>query len=78
MSKGLLEARTRAEWFMEGPSNLRHDGGHAKEIHTNGSNIYTARNNLVFMNRIRIYPWNKYVMSSYCVHSPVLGVRVPR
>lgn len=68
----MLEARGRTEWFMEGPSNLRHNRGHAKEIHTNGSNIQTARNNLVLMNGIRMHSFNKYLMSSYSVHGPAL------
>lgn len=62
---------------MEGPSNLRHNRGHAKEIHTNGSNIYTAKNNLVFKNRISIYSFTKHLMSSYCVHSPAWGAGKP-
>ena len=62
---------------MAGPSHLKHNRGHAREIQTNGSNISTARCNLVSMSRIRIYSLNKYLMSSYCVHSPMLAVGKP-
>lgn len=63
---------------MEGPSDLRHNRGHAKEIHTNDSNIQTARNNLVSTNSITSHSFNKYLISSYCVHASVLAVATSR
>lgn len=32
---------------------------------------------IVSMNRIRIYSFNKYLISSYCVHVPMLAVGIP-
>lgn len=63
--------------FMEGPSNLRRNRGHAKEIHTNGSNIQDAISNLVLMNGIRMHSLNKCLaISSYCGMT-LLGVGIP-